>query len=57
MKNLFTRWLHKLWYGFYPEQKTLQERYPASPGAFVTSYSSVDLPEEAFVKQPRNYKD
>lgn len=38
-----------------PVGRTLQERYPAAPGAFVTSYSSIDLPEEAFVKEPRRY--
>lgn len=38
-----------------PTGQTLQERYPAAPGAFVTSYSSIDLPEEAFVKEPRRY--
>jgi hypothetical protein len=31
-----------------PTGRTLQERYPAAPGAYVTSYSSIDLPEEAF---------
>lgn len=50
------RWLHKLLYGFYPEQKTLQERYPPNPRAFVTNYSSVDLPDEAFVKESRMEK-
>lgn len=38
------------WDDWQPRGRTLQERYPAAPGAFVTSYSSVDLPEEAFVK-------
>jgi glycosyltransferase involved in cell wall biosynthesis len=31
----------------------LQQRYPCSPGAFATHYSSVDLPEEAFAAGPR----
>lgn len=35
----------------------LQRKYPASPGAFVTSYSSIDLPDEAFVAHPRAYTD
>lgn len=48
-------WLRRWWYGFDPEvQRTLQERYPPGPNCrFVTSYSSVELPEEAFVKEAR----
>ena len=37
----------------YVTADTLQQRYPASPDAFVTSYSSVDLPDEAFVTDAR----
>jgi glycosyltransferase involved in cell wall biosynthesis len=37
----------------YVTEYALQERYPSSPGAFVTSYSSVDLPAEAFTAGPR----
>lgn len=32
---------------------SLQRRYPPADRAFVTSYSSVDLPSEAFVTAPR----
>lgn len=46
-----TRWIE----GPPPTGRTLQERYPPGPGAFVTHYSSIDLPEEAFVAQPRHY--
>lgn len=44
------------WFDWFrpPQGQTLQERYPAAPGAFTTSYSSVDLPEEAFVTAPRS---
>ena len=37
----------------YVTAETLQQRYPASAGAHVTSYSSVDLTNEAFVAGPR----
>jgi glycosyltransferase involved in cell wall biosynthesis len=37
----------------YVTEYALQQRYPSGPGAFVTHYSSVDLPEEAFSAQPR----
>lgn len=45
------RWLARWWWGGDPPVpgQTLQERYPAAEGAFTTSYSSVDLPEEAFI--------
>jgi glycosyltransferase involved in cell wall biosynthesis len=33
--------------------RVLQERYPARPGAVATHYSSVELPDEAFVDHPR----
>lgn len=60
--------MHKMWIqirrmafkainGFYPEQKSLIERYPPNAKAFVTHYSSVELPDEAFVKQPRKYHE
>jgi hypothetical protein len=38
-----------------PKGSTLRQRYPPAPGAFVTHYSSIDLPDEAFVKHPRRY--
>lgn len=50
--------LVKLWQMIYfvpPVGRTLQERYPANPNAFVTHYSSIELTEDAFVKEPRNY--
>ncbi len=37
----------------YVTAETLQRHYPASPRAFVTSYSSVELTDEAFVAAPR----
>ena len=37
----------------YVTEYALQQRYPSGPGAFVTHYSSVDLPDEAFTAQPR----
>jgi len=37
----------------YVTDAALQHRYPASPDAFITSYSSVELPDAAFVDQPR----
>jgi len=37
----------------YVTQQTLQSRYPAAPQAFVTNYSSVELPAEAFAGRPR----
>lgn len=47
------RWLWDLIWFRPPTGHTLQERYPARPGVFTTSYSSVELPEEAFVAEPR----
>lgn len=37
----------------YVTREALQRRYPPNPAAFVTSYSSVDLTDEAFVSAPR----
>lgn len=37
----------------YVTETSLQERYPPSPGAFSTHYSSVSLPPEAFADHPR----
>lgn len=37
----------------YVTQSTLQRRYPPAPDAFSTHFSSVELPNEAFVVQPR----
>jgi glycosyltransferase involved in cell wall biosynthesis len=34
---------------------TLQERYPASRSAFVTTYSSVELCDDAYVLEPRKF--
>jgi hypothetical protein len=40
-----------------PKGRTLQERYPAAPGAFVTSYSSIELGDKWFVPRPRRFVD
>jgi glycosyltransferase involved in cell wall biosynthesis len=37
----------------YVTSGSLQRRYPAGPGALVTHYSSITLPDEAFVREPR----
>ena len=37
----------------YVTGSVLQQRYPPAPGAFTTHYSSVELPDEAFVAEPR----
>ncbi len=39
----------------YVTSSTLQDRYPAPNAALVTAYSSIDLPEEAFVHEPRRF--
>lgn len=39
----------------YVTEYTLQKRYPPSLGAFVTHYSSVELPDEAFAINSRHY--
>lgn len=39
----------------YVTENALQRRYPASPGAFTTHYSSVELPSEAFVPEARSW--
>ncbi len=36
----------------YVTEHALQRRYPPGPDAFTTHYSSVELPPEAFVKEP-----
>ncbi|MGI8549348.1 MAG: glycosyl transferase family 1, partial [Dehalococcoidia bacterium] len=37
----------------YVTEHTLQRRYPVAPGALPTSYSSVELPDAAFMPAPR----
>src|SRR6266852_7344636 len=37
----------------YVTARVLQLRYPPAPGAFATSYSSVELPPQAFAKESR----
>lgn len=37
----------------YVSEETLRPRFPPGPGAFVTHYSSIDLPESAVVAAPR----
>ena len=39
----------------YVTATALQTRYAANPEAFTTHYSSVELPEEAFVQDPRTH--
>jgi glycosyltransferase involved in cell wall biosynthesis len=39
----------------YVTERYLQRRYPASDGALVTAYSSIELADEAFALQPRQY--
>jgi len=39
----------------YTTEHYLQKRYPPNPGAFATHYSSADLPDEAFVSEPRRH--
>lgn len=39
----------------YVTGSVLQSRYRPSPGAFITSYSNVELPHEAFVEKPRTF--
>lgn len=51
------RWLLRYWrHGDRAPARpqTLQERYPAAPGAYVTSYTSGTLDDAAFVSQPRD---
>jgi len=38
-----------------PVGRTLRARYPPAPGAFVTSYSSIELSDEALVAAPRRW--
>lgn len=40
----------------YVTTATLQQRYPAPAAAHLTSYSSIDLPDEAFVQEPRKLR-
>lgn len=40
----------------YVTKQTLQHRYPPSPDAFSTYYSSIELPPRAFVSTPRSAK-
>jgi glycosyltransferase involved in cell wall biosynthesis len=37
----------------YVTERALQRRYPPAPHAFTTHYSSIDLPDTAFVEAPR----
>ena len=37
----------------YVTERALQHRYPPAPHAFTTHYSSIDLPDAAFVEAPR----
>ena len=37
----------------YVTERALQHRYPPAPHAFATHYSSIDLPDAAFVEAPR----
>jgi len=40
----------------YVTKAALQQRYPPSPGAYTTHYSSVELPDKAFVTQARSFQ-
>jgi len=40
----------------YVTETNLQQRYPAGAGAYVASYSSIDLPDEAFAAASRTAK-
>lgn len=40
----------------YVTERALQQRYPSGNNAFTTHYSSVELPEQAFVTFPRSLK-
>ena len=56
LRVLFTRALRRQCRGSaasYVTASTLQRRYPASAGVFSTSYSSIDMPDEAYVDAPR----
>jgi glycosyltransferase involved in cell wall biosynthesis len=57
-RQLFTRQLKRQCQraaaSTYVTRANLQQRYPASPAAFSTSYSDVDLAPEAFVDQGRS---
>ncbi len=37
----------------YVTARALQRRYPPSPNAFTTNYSSIELPESAFAAEPK----
>ncbi len=39
----------------YVTERALQHRYPAAEDAFVTHYSSIDLPESSFAAAPRSF--
>lgn len=41
----------------YVTETALQRRYPPSPGAMTTHYSSVELPPAAYAEEPRRYAD
>jgi glycosyltransferase involved in cell wall biosynthesis len=40
----------------YVTERTLQQRYPPAPGAFVTHYSSVELADDAFTIELKRYR-
>ena len=41
----------------YVTARALQHRYPPAPTAFSTHYSSVELPDYAFLSSPRSFQD
>lgn len=60
--RFFSRWLlayqcRKASAVNYVTSRLLQERYPCSPGVFSNAASNVELPEEAFVEEPKRYAD
>ena len=40
----------------YVTKETLQQRYPPASGAFTTNYSSVQLPDDAYIDEPRVFE-
>ncbi|MFQ5928044.1 MAG: glycosyltransferase, partial [Terriglobia bacterium] len=64
LRPLFRRWFsHRLrrqcaaaCAAAYVTAEALQRRYPPGPGVFQTDYSSIELPEEAFIPKPRSQR-
>jgi glycosyltransferase involved in cell wall biosynthesis len=56
-RRLFSNWLkkqvHEACATSFVTEYSLQRRYPPSPETFTTNYSSIELPANAFVRDPR----